>query len=167
MILQAHEMVLLVLNYGDLIRPEFQIIPSTGWGQCTNATDEFLIVYGPKHQNDRSIFDTSPYVLPPGATTPNRWDCDGFFVPSDRSIRLWRKSKSGPLAIKFWDFRRFTVRSQRRTIYQAPWNNGVFEPSQVNWAIPNFTYPRVLERIGQFVCGTVGTHAGEVSPPCG
>jgi len=43
-------------------------------------------VYGPKHPDERSIFDTPPYILPPGATTPDRWDCDGLFLPADRTI---------------------------------------------------------------------------------
>jgi hypothetical protein len=80
-------MKLFDLDYGDLIRPGFRILPSRGWGQCTNHTGDYLIVYGPKHPSERSIFDTSPYVLPPDATTPDGWDCDGFLVPSDRLIR--------------------------------------------------------------------------------
>ena len=86
-------MVLFKLNYGDLLRPELRILPSRGWGQCNNLTAEYLVVYGPKHRDDRSIFDTSPYVLPPSATTPDNWDCDGFLLPSDRTIRRWRNIK--------------------------------------------------------------------------
>ena len=76
--LQPEEMVLFPINYGDLIRPPFRILPSRGWGQCTNTTRELLVVYGPKHQCERSVFDTSSYVLPPGRTTPDNWDCDGI-----------------------------------------------------------------------------------------
>ena len=50
------------------------------------STEKHLIVYGPKHEQERSIFDTPPYVLPLGATTPNCWDCEGFFLPSDRKL---------------------------------------------------------------------------------
>jgi hypothetical protein len=62
-------MRLFPLDHGDLIRPPFRIQRGRGRGQCTNATSEYLIVYGPKHLDERSIFDTSPYVLPPGKTT--------------------------------------------------------------------------------------------------
>ena len=145
--LQAAEMLLLELDYGDLVRPEFKITEGGGWGQCTNSTNESLIVYGPKHTSDRSICDTSPYLLPPGGTTPDHWDCDGFLLPADRTIRTWRKLRQGPLAIKFWDYRRFEVRSAGTPSYQTSWNNGVFEPSQINWAIPNFTYAQIRDRL--------------------
>jgi hypothetical protein len=141
--LELDSIKLLELNYGDLVRPAFQILPDRGWGQCANAMDEYLIVYGPKHCRDQSICDTSPYILPPGTTTPVQWDCDGFLLPSDRSIRLWRGDRRGPLAIKFWNFRHFEVRKAGDLVYQASWHNGIFEPSQINWAIPNFSYKQI------------------------
>jgi hypothetical protein len=49
-------MLLFELDYGDLIRPPFRILRGRGWGQCTNQTQEYLIVYGPKHDSERSIF---------------------------------------------------------------------------------------------------------------
>jgi hypothetical protein len=139
-------MALFPLDYGDLIRPPFDILPSRGWSQCTNRTDELLIVYGPKHVEEWSIFDTSPYVLPSGDTTPDKWDCDGFFVPSDRTIRRWRGPKHGPLAVKIWNFRRFEVRRSGQ-VYDCSWNNGIFEPSQINWAIPDFSYEQLALRL--------------------
>ena len=144
---RPEEMVLFRLNYGDLIRPPFRILPSRGWGQCTNKTNDCLIVYGPKHEEEKSIFDTSPYVLKPGETTPDHWDCDGFLVPSDRVIRRRRNSRHGPLAIKFWNFRRFAVWNTDPGAYACSWSNGVFEPSEINWAIPNFTYEEICRRL--------------------
>jgi len=143
---KPEEMALLDLDYGDLIRPAYRILPSRGWGQCTNNTRETLIVYGPKHKAEKSIFDTSPYVLEPGSTTPDHWDCDGFFLPSSRSIWLWRGERWGPLAIKFWNFRRFAVSSINATTYQCPWPNGIYQPSQINWAIPNLSYQDIVRR---------------------
>ena len=140
-------MILFELDYGDLLRPPFQILDSRGWGQCTNNTAEILIVYGPKHPSERSIFDTSPYILRPGDTTPDRWDCEGFLLPADRRIRGWKGSRSGPLAIKFWNFRKFSISADVANTYRAPWNNGVFEPSQINWAIPNFSYEEIQRRV--------------------
>jgi hypothetical protein len=137
---RREDMLLFNLDYGDLIRPTIRILRGRGWGQCTNQTEDSLIVYGPKHERERSIFDTSPYVLPPGTTTPDSWDCKGFLLPSDRMLHRWRWSKHGPLAIKFWEFLRFWVKGLGADTYSCPWNNGVFKPSQINWAIPDFSY---------------------------
>jgi hypothetical protein len=104
---RPEEMVVFPLDYGDLIRPVYRILPSRGWSQCTNGTDEVLIVYGPKHREERSIFDNSPYILKPGMTTPDEWDCDGFLLPSNREIRHRGRRRPGPLALKFWNYRRF------------------------------------------------------------
>jgi hypothetical protein len=144
---RPQDMQLFNLDYGDLVRPDFRILPDWGWAQCTNHTSELLVVYGPKHRDEQSIFDTSPYVLPPGGTTPDRWDCKGFLLPSDRILRSWRRHRRGPVAIKFWNYRRFWVRNLDAKTYVGPWNNGVFEPSQINWAIPNFTYDQIRGRI--------------------
>ncbi len=140
-------MALFELKYGDLIRPAYRRLPSRGWGQCTNKTDEYLVVYGPEHDKERSIFDTSSYILPPGDATPDGWDCDGFLLPADRHLRRWKGVRTGPLAVKFWNYRRFGVRMLEAVMYSCSWDNGVFEPSQINWAIPNFTYSQILERL--------------------
>lgn len=84
---RPEKMLLFDLDYGDLIRPPYRILRACGWGQCTSQTEQHLAVYGPKHEQERSIFDTSPYVVPPGATTPDCWDCEGFHVPSDRILQ--------------------------------------------------------------------------------
>jgi hypothetical protein len=143
---RPEDMLLFDLDYGEMLRPPFRILPSRGWGQCTNETDELLLVYGPKHVSDGSVFDNSPYILLPGKTTPERWDCDGFFVPSDRMFRRWRRNQTGPVAVKFWNFRRFTVRRASNT-YICSWHNGVFEPSQINWAIPNLSLVEIHRRL--------------------
>ena len=144
-------MALLELDYGDLLRPDFQVLPSRGWAQCTNRTNDLLVVYGPKSRGERSIFDTSPYILEPGRTTPDGWDCKGFFLPADRTIRFWRGTTHGPRAIKYWNHRRFSVSRGDGNSYGCSWSNGVFEPSEINWAIPNFSYPQILERIARRV----------------
>jgi hypothetical protein len=51
------------------------------------------------------------------------------------------------LAIKFWNFRYFWVESLDANVYRCSWDNGVFEPSQINWAIPNFSYQDILGRL--------------------
>lgn len=49
-------MQLFDLDYGDLIRPPFRILRGRAWGQCTNQTEEHLVVYGPKNERERSNF---------------------------------------------------------------------------------------------------------------
>ena len=142
-------MMLFELDYGDLLRPPYRILPSRGWGQCVNRTAEYLIVYGPKHEAEYSIFDTSPYVLPPGATTPDKWDCDGFLLPADRELRRRSRLRRGPLAVKFWNYRRFSVWSVESGCYGCSWDNGIYEPSQINWAIPNFSYATIVSRVSE------------------
>jgi hypothetical protein len=144
---RPEHMLLFDLDYGDLIRPPFRILRGRGWGQCTNQTEEPLIVYGPKHEQERSIFDTSPYVLPPGATTSDSWDCEGFFLPSHRILHTRRSRRHGPLAVKFWNYRHFWVKNVDAETYRCSWHNGVFEPSQINWAIPNFSHQEIMKRL--------------------
>jgi hypothetical protein len=51
------------------------------------------------------------------------------------------------LAIKFWNFRRFKVKRIADAVYNASWHNGLFLPSQINWAIPNFSYGQIEAKI--------------------
>lgn len=104
-------------------------------------------MYGPKHPSEHSIFDTSPDSLPPDRITRDGWDCDGFLVPLDRLIRRRRRSRLGPLALKFWNYRRFSVWSINAQTYGCSWDNGAFQPSQINWAIPNFSYADIASRL--------------------
>lgn len=105
------------------------------------------MIYGPKHPGDQSIFDTSPYLLPQGDTTPPDWDCDGFFVPNDRFVEEpFRRARKGPLAVKFWDYRHFTVTARSVGVYGCATSNGRFEPSQINWPIPNFSYDQLMRK---------------------
>jgi hypothetical protein len=154
-------MALFKLDYGDLVRPVFRILPQKGWAQCSNWTTEFLVVYGPKHEAEQSIFDTSPYVLPVNSTTPDHWDCKGFFLPSDRV--LVSAALPGPLAIKFWNGRRFWVRNPDAKTYKCSWNNGTYQPSQINWAIPNFNLRSDPEpRVWTLKAGRI---SGSTRPP--
>jgi hypothetical protein len=71
-------------------------------GKCTNSTKETITVYGGKHPNQPAPYSESRFVLKPGASTPDGWDCDGFFVPKDRTLHQRIGSNPrGPLAVKF------------------------------------------------------------------
>jgi hypothetical protein len=118
----------------------------TAAGQCTNNTGEAILVYGPKHPSDTSRFETSLYRLRPGITTPNGWDCDGFFVPNDRIASQAATNVQGPCAIKYFSVFSWTV-TKNGNNYNCPLNQGLFKPSEVCcpsnyptcvcWRIPN------------------------------
>jgi hypothetical protein len=86
------------------------------------------------------------YFLPPGRTTPDNWDCDGFYVPNDRVARQRFSKKNGPLAIKYWDLRHFTVIKSAPDEYKCYDNNGAFRQGEINWAVPNLSYSEVVRR---------------------
>lgn len=121
-------------------------------GQCTNNTGEAIAVYGPKHPSDTSRFETSLYRLPAGRTTPNGWDCDGFFVPNDRVASQAASNVQGPCAIKYFSVFSWTV-TKDGDKYNCPLNQGLFRPSQVCcpsnyptcvcWPIPNVPQSRI------------------------
>jgi hypothetical protein len=117
-------------------------------GQITNGTDESILVYGPKRPGETQ--DNSLYVLPPGQTTPAGWDADGFFVPDDRYVsQAVGATKQGPLAVKYRDYRSPTITKSAPDTFDAPFNEGVFQPGEINWSIPGIpshrigTYPTV------------------------
>jgi hypothetical protein len=118
---RPEDMRLFDLDYGDLIRPPFRILRGRGWGQCTNQTEEHLVVYGPKHERERSIFDTSPFVLPPGATTPDSWDCEGFLLPSDRTLHRWRRPDAVRWPLNSGISDTFGSRAWMPYTYRCPW----------------------------------------------
>jgi hypothetical protein len=138
------DIALFELNYCNSVQPiSRRIMAGWGWAQCTNRTPDFLSVYGPKPRDDRSDLDTSLYVLPPHTMTPRFWDCKGFLLPVDRVLRSRWCERWGPLAVKFWGFRRFWVKSVDANMYASSWNNGLFKPGQINWPIPTISYDEI------------------------
>jgi hypothetical protein len=113
-----------------------------GWGQCTNLTEEMLAVYGPKVSS--SPYDNALYCLPPYTTTPQDWDCDGFYVPTDRVANQAFSRVRGPLAIKYPDFVHFRITQIHPGEYDCAFNEAAFRPREVNWPIPYLTYSEVL-----------------------
>ena len=65
--------------------------------------------------------------------TPDSWDCDGIYVPSDRvAIQLFGANKQGPVAVKFGlqvvDYT-FTITKDGMG-YRIPANQGVYGPTE-------------------------------------
>jgi hypothetical protein len=107
-----------------------------GYGQLSNKTGESLLVYGPKIDG---TFDNSLYHLPTGSKTPDDWDCDGLFVPSDRYADQATSTDQGPLAIKYINFRTPVI-ERLGANYECSMNNGAYKAGEINWEIPNAGY---------------------------
>jgi len=117
-------------------------------GRLTNRTGETLLVYGPKLPG--STYDNSLYCLPDGYITPewqasgSPWDCDGFFVPSDRIANQLLSRVPGPAAAKYSDIRFPVIDKSAPNEYNCRLNEGIFKPgSGLNWQIPNITQLQV------------------------
>ncbi len=120
------------------------MLPQRGWAQCRNATREPLFVYGARDDDDPSTFDTSLYLLPTGSATPDRWDCKGILVPQGKRGRQLLNTISGPAALKYLDFRRFTITLKTPDTYRCALNNGLFRAGEINWPVPPMSYPDLL-----------------------
>jgi hypothetical protein len=110
-------------------------------GELTNSTPEALLVYGPKRAGE--TFDNSLYTLPAGRKTPKEWDCDGFFVPNDRIAAQALSSRSGPVAVKYRDYRSPVIEMPSPGKYSCPLNEGIYVPGELNWRIPNLGYSEI------------------------
>jgi hypothetical protein len=89
-----------------------------GSGTCVNKTGETIAVYHSPAPG--TGFDTALFRLPDGRSTPGDWDCDGIYVPADRSVLLDGVTVvAGPLAIKYGDRRTFTI-TKMGSIYVLP-----------------------------------------------
>ncbi len=114
-------------------------LSALSYGQLSNKTGETLLVYGPKIGG---TFDNSLYYLPIGRKTPDGWDCDGFFVPTDRYADQLTSTDQGPLAVKYFDFRTPVI-ERSGVNYECSLNNGLFQTGQIHWEIPNLAYSAV------------------------
>lgn len=115
-------------------------------GVCENSTGEDLAVYG---GSSDGAWDNQLFRLPPGRRTPDTFDCDGIYVPKDRSVKqAVFPTKAGPLAVKYKPLLTFNIELEG-TMYDLPNhipNFGVFTPSeskcptnseQICWRIPD------------------------------
>jgi hypothetical protein len=109
--------------------------------EITNSTSEKILVYGPPRETDGGKYDTSWYVLHPNQTTPAWWECDGWFVPTDRSFKSEKgKTAKGPVAIKYNPGKAITITKERdQYIVSGDSDDGIFHASEINWSIPDFS----------------------------
>lgn len=110
-------------------------------GVLSNKTGETLLVYGPKRRGE--THDNSLYFLPTGRRTPDNWDCDGFYVPTDRIADQALSDKHGPLAIKYRDYRSPVIEMTGPAKYKCHLNEGAYSPGELNWEIPDLSYQQL------------------------
>lgn len=120
-------------------RPVRRFHPSWLYCRVHNSTEHPLFVYGPRHESEQTTLPTSLFILPAGSSTPKRWDCKGFLVPSDRTAIQGSSAIRGPVALKYCDMRRITV-TEGGNHYRCPPSNGIMPPGQIDFAIPLIPY---------------------------
>jgi len=110
-------------------------------GDLTNSTSELLVVHGSMLSGEAC--DNSLNALPPGLPHTERWDYDGLFVPNDRAADQALSSKSGPVAVKYRDYRSPVIEMLSPGRYSCPLNEGIYVPGELNWLIPNLSYSEI------------------------
>jgi|GEM_PF-4939998 len=106
----------------------------------TNSTSEILIVYGPRRETDGGNYDNSWYILHPGKTIPQNWQCDGLFIPKDRKfMQINGETMQGPVAVKYGSLMPVTITQDGdQYIEKDNSNEGVFHQSEIDWDVPDF-----------------------------
>lgn len=109
--------------------------------KITNSTSEIIIVYGSRRETEGGNYDNSWYVLHPGKTIPDNWECDGFFVPNDRTFRQENgETVNGPVAVKYGSSATVSItQNGNQYVANGTHNEGVFRPSEIDWSVPNFS----------------------------
>jgi hypothetical protein len=127
------------------------------WGQCRNETGKTLAVYGPKlddDDDDNYSYENALYFLADGQTTKIKWDCDGFYIPSDvrvtgLSTNGQAQELSGSVAVKIPDGSNLVVKTNSEpgaVEFNAPLTK-VFKEGEVNWFIPNVSQSVIDTRV--------------------
>ncbi|MCU0543517.1 MAG: hypothetical protein MUE44_15300 [Oscillatoriaceae cyanobacterium Prado104] len=115
------------------------------WGQCRNDTGKTLAVYGPKAKKSVSEYDNALYFLEAGQTTKDKWDCDGFYLPSDlkatdlSAIDKAAQALTGSVAVKIVDGTQLVATANPETTaveFNVP-TAKAFKPGEVNWFVPD------------------------------
>lgn len=112
-------------------------------GTIFNETQEVLMVFGGEAQGG---FDNSIVSLQPGQHTVDGFDCDGFYLPSDRTVgQIVDTAKQGPAAVKIKDYQTMKVTQDGNFYVLDTHNWGVYRQGELNWDIRDYTYQQVKE----------------------
>jgi hypothetical protein len=124
------------------------------WGQCRNKTGRNLAIYG---NDSEESSNTEIYFLADGQTTPEEWDCQGVYLPSD--VQVSGLDKTGAVAIKIIDGTRLVVKKNPETSefeLNLP-SFKVVNSDKSDWLIPNVSQAFIDSRIpNQFTGGDNG-----------
>ncbi|MBW4631158.1 MAG: hypothetical protein KME30_04415 [Iphinoe sp. HA4291-MV1] len=117
------------------------------WGQCRNETGETLGIYGPLGEDSKSSYNNQLYFLANDQTTPDGWDCQGVYLPSD--VQVAGLDKTDATAVKIMDGTQLLVKKNSDTSeweFNVP-SAKVVNPDKMNWFIPHISQAFVDSRI--------------------
>ena len=115
--------------------------------QITNSSRLKLGVYGPKRPGE--THDNSFYILRAGGHTPDGWQCDGFYVPSEMTVMAMppldqQLSWNGPAGFKVARARSLVLIGRSAlTVNAGP--EALFSAGDVNWHIPSLSQADIEE----------------------
>lgn len=133
---------------GELQFQKAAIESGVTWGQCRNETGGTLAIYGPGgEESEESGNNSQFYFLANDQTTPDQWDCQGVYLPSD--VKVAGLNKTGAAAVKIMDGTQLLVKKNPDT---SEWELNlpsakVVNPDEMDWFIPNVSQAFVDSRI--------------------
>jgi hypothetical protein len=124
------------------------------WGQCRNQTGGNLAIYGNAgEESEESENSNQLYFLANGQTTPDQWDCQGVYLPSD--VQVASLDKTGAVAVRIMDGTQLLVKKNPDTSeleLNLP-NAKIVKPGDQDWFIPNVSQAFVDSRIPNTLTG--------------
>lgn len=139
---------------GELQFQKAAIKSGINWGQCRNETGRNIAIYG--SDSEESGRDQI-YFLANDQTTPEQWDCQGIYLPSD--VQVSGLDKTGAVAIRIMDGTQLVVKKNPETSeFQLNLPSlRVVNPDESDWLIPNVSQAFIDSRIpNQFSGGDNG-----------
>ncbi|PNK22794.1 hypothetical protein CBR59_29895 [Bacillus thuringiensis] len=124
-------------------------------GKIINQTNEVIVIYGPKSPTTDPYYesyDNTVYHLEKGKTSPNNWDCDGFYVPSNRKVRQSEiETVNGPIAVNIDNEANGTITQEGDTYIIDSRVLNTYPIGSINWFIPDYSY----EKVEKWINGTL------------
>jgi hypothetical protein len=132
---------------GELEFQKVAIESGVVWGQCRNETGGNLGIYGTGGEESEESGKNQLYFLANGQTTPDQWDCQGIYLPSD--VNVTSLDKTGAVAVKIMDGTQISVKKNPETLdleLNLP-EAKVVKNGEKGWFIPNVSQAFVDSRI--------------------
>ncbi|GJD19790.1 hypothetical protein RIVM261_047460 [Rivularia sp. IAM M-261] len=133
----------------DELEYQKQAIKSgTAWGQCRNESGANLAIYGTgSEESEESGNKNQLYFLGNGQTTPDQWDCQGVYLPSN--VKVASLDKTGAAAVKIMDGTQILVKKNPKTSeleLNLP-DAKIVKSDEKGWFIPNVSQAFINSRI--------------------